>query len=144
MFSKCICKLKYQFSFSLYIRMNVDVIKLYILVYLSVRIIVLFCSILIKDIKKFSIKNIEYFFLVSPDQQCSTEDEDDEFQEVSEDENSAANILDQGERMHSMSNAGGSEGEGSEALHSDNLKSEMKMEAPQLIGGNQIKIYYFY
>ncbi|XP_073816142.1 TATA-box binding protein associated factor 1 isoform X2 [Musca autumnalis] len=68
------------------------------------------------------------------DQQCSTEDEDDEFQEVSEDENSAANILDQGERMHSMSNAGGSEGEGSEVMHSDNIKSEMKIEAPQLAG----------
>ncbi|XP_013119085.1 transcription initiation factor TFIID subunit 1 isoform X2 [Stomoxys calcitrans] len=70
------------------------------------------------------------------DLQCSTEEEDDEFQEVSEDENSAANILDQGERMHSMSNAGGSEGGGSDLLDSANVKSEMKLEAPQL-GGDE-------
>lgn len=69
------------------------------------------------------------------DLQCSTEDEDDEFQEVSEDENSAANILDQGERMHSMSNAGGSEEGGSDLLDANNMKSEMKIEPPQLAGG---------
>uniref|UniRef100_T1PIQ4 Bromo domain-containing protein n=1 Tax=Musca domestica TaxID=7370 RepID=T1PIQ4_MUSDO len=87
-----------------------------------------------KDSLTSNLSNPHNSSFTEEDQQCSTEDEDDEFQEVSEDENSAANILDQGERMHSMSNAGGSEGEGSEALHSDNLKSEMKMEAPQLIG----------
>lgn len=86
-----------------------------------------------------------YFHKNPTDLQCSTEEEDDEFQEVSEDENSAANILDQGERIHSMSNAGGSEEGGSDLLvDSANMKTEMKIEAPQLGGGICCCIFYYY
>lgn len=67
------------------------------------------------------------------DLQCSTDDDEDEFQEVSEDENNPASVLDQGERMHTVMTAG-SEG-GSDLIDAANIKMEMKVEPPQMGGG---------
>lgn len=62
------------------------------------------------------------------DLQCSTDDE--EFQEVSEDENHASSILDQGERMQNTP------GDGTvDMIDTSHIKVEMKLEPPQLMAG---------
>ncbi|XP_017847616.1 transcription initiation factor TFIID subunit 1 isoform X2 [Drosophila busckii] len=66
-------------------------------------------------------------YFLDEDLQCSTdddEDNEDDFQEVSEDENNAANILDQGERMQSNS-------ETMDYIDPKNIKTEIDVEQAQ-------------
>ncbi|XP_017474029.1 PREDICTED: transcription initiation factor TFIID subunit 1 isoform X2 [Rhagoletis zephyria] len=83
-----------------------------------------------KDSLASNISNPQNSFL-EEDLQCSTDDE--EFQEVSEDENNAANILDQGERMQANSCGLESAGVlGVDQIDVSHIKTEMKIEPPQL------------
>lgn len=73
--------------------------------------------------------------------QCSTDDE--EFQEVSEDENNAASILDQGERMQANSSGMESAGVlGVDQIDVSHIKTEMKIEPPQLANGGLICLVF--
>lgn len=66
--------------------------------------------------------------------QCSTDDE--EFQEVSEDENNAASILDQGERIQPNGSGMDAVGVmGMDQIDVSHIKTEMKIEPPQLANG---------
>ncbi|KAM7364185.1 TATA-box binding protein associated factor 1 isoform 2-T2 [Cochliomyia hominivorax] len=64
---------------------------------------------------------------VEEDLQCSTDEEEDGFQEVSEDENNPSSYLDQSERLHSGVNE-----DGSELIDAAHIKTEMKIEPTQI------------
>lgn len=70
------------------------------------------------------------FFLL--DLQCSTDEDEDGFQEVSEDENNPSAYLDQGERM--QQHMGGNE-EGTDLIDAAHIKTEMKIEPTHMGGG---------
>ncbi|XP_037823798.1 transcription initiation factor TFIID subunit 1 isoform X1 [Lucilia sericata] len=92
-----------------------------------------------KDSLASNISNPHNSSFLEEDLQCSTDDDEDGFQEVSEDENNPASYLDQSERVHSMSNAGGSEG-GSDLIDAANIKMEMKIEPPQMGGDDSMDL----
>uniref|UniRef100_A0A0A1XJA3 Transcription initiation factor TFIID subunit n=1 Tax=Zeugodacus cucurbitae TaxID=28588 RepID=A0A0A1XJA3_ZEUCU len=76
---------------------------------------------------------------VEEDLQCSTDDE--EFQEVSEDENNAASILDQGERI--QPNGVGMDAVGvmgMDQIDVSHIKTEMKIEPPQLANDDSMDL----
>ncbi|XP_011211666.2 transcription initiation factor TFIID subunit 1 isoform X2 [Bactrocera dorsalis] len=83
-----------------------------------------------KDSLASNISNPQNSFL-EEDLQCSTDDE--EFQEVSEDENNAASILDQGERIQPNDSGMDAVGAmGMDQIDVSHIKTEMKIEPPQL------------
>ncbi|XP_004536590.1 transcription initiation factor TFIID subunit 1 isoform X1 [Ceratitis capitata] len=93
-----------------------------------------------KDSLASNISNPQNSFL-EEDLQCSTDDE--EFQEVSEDENNAASILDQGERIQpngsGMDTAGGAV-LGMDQIDVSHIKTEMKIEPPQLANDDSMDL----
>ncbi|TMW43172.1 hypothetical protein DOY81_011743 [Sarcophaga bullata] len=91
-----------------------------------------------KDSLASNISNPHNSSFLEEDLQCSTDEDEEEFQEVSEDENNPASVLDQGERMHSATTAG-SEG-GSDLIDAANIKMEMKVEPPQMGGDDSMDL----
>ncbi|XP_067618163.1 transcription initiation factor TFIID subunit 1 isoform X3 [Eurosta solidaginis] len=95
-----------------------------------------------KDSLASNISNPQNSFL-EEDLQCSTDDE--EFQEVSEDENNAASILDQGERIQTNSSGmdapiGGATLATFDQIDVAHIKTEMKIEPAQLVNDDSMDL----
>ncbi|KAI9580485.1 transcription initiation factor TFIID subunit 1 isoform X1 [Glossina fuscipes] len=91
-----------------------------------------------KDSLASNLSNPHNSSFLEEDLQCSTDDDDEEFQEVSEDENNAASILDQGERIQTA-NTVISEGNNT-LIDAANIKTEMKMEPLQMGGDDSMDL----